>query len=414
MEISADGSSKSKTKSKTKSVVMDMNSDNISMSDLELLANKKKVTKQELLVSDIVSDKNVSDKNVSDKKVSEKKSSRKPSVKRERNYSTTNSDTTLNTSAYQKEKQRKINKENKNEKIRFQKNDLLYKISQLNQRGNVSQLRLDMNCSLEEIEKEYNRIKNNKQAEVAVGLCKKGLLLGVQGFELLNNKFDPLGIDLDGWGESMSYSMENQDYDEVLCELYEKYKGKETWSPEARLVMLILGSAFMFSVTKKMSNMDMGSNSFLGNIMNKFMNSQQQPQQAPPQFQQPSQTPPQFHQPQFQQNIPQQFQQQFQQQHVPQFQVPQFHQQFQPQDLISNDSDKLPSRFKGPNNAFDTPDTIDLTNIMRKMDENQKYNSKDQLLEEPTENPSEKIIRQKQRGRPAATKKKQTRGVVAT
>lgn len=413
MEISADGSSKSKTKSKTKSVVMDINSDNISMSDLELLANKKKVTKPELLVSDIISDKNV----VSEKKVSsEKKSSRKPSVKKERNYSTS-SNTTLNTTDYQKEKQRKINKENKNEKIRFQKNDLLYKIAQLNQRGNVSQLKLDMNCSLDEIEKEYNRIKNNKQAEVMVGLCKKGLLTGVQVFEFLNNKFDPLGIDLDGWGESMSYSMENQDYDEVLRELYEKYKGKESWSPEARLVMLILGSAVMFSVTKKMSNMDMGSNSFLGNIMNTFMNGQQKPQAPPPpqfqqqpQFQQP---PQQFQQPPQQFSQQQQFQQQpqFSQQQVPQFQVPQFHQQFQPQQFQqsneSEDSDKLPSRLKGPSNRFDTPDTIDLTNIMKKMDQNKYANSV-----EESEKPSEKVIKQKPRGRPA-TKKKTTRGIVA-
>jgi hypothetical protein len=413
MEISNDGSSKSKTKSKTKSVVNDINSDNISMSDLELLANKKKVTKPELLVSDIISD-----KNISEKKISEKKSSRKPSIKK-RDYTTSSSDTTLNTTAYHKEKQRKINKENKDEKIRFQKNDLLYKISQLNQRGNVSQLKLDMNCSLEEIEKEYNRIKNNKQAEVMVGLCKKGLLLGVQGFEFLNNKFDPLGIDLDGWGESMSYSMENQDYDEVLRELYEKYKGKETWSPEARLVMLILGSAVMFSVTKKMSNMDMSSNSFLGNIMNKFMNGQpqKQPPSSPQQNPQFQQQVPQFQQQQ-QQQVPQfqpqpqvpQFQQQFQ---VPQFQVPQFHQQFQSQqfqqnDITSNDSDKLPSKLKGPSNRFDTPDTIDLTNIMRKMDENRYANSIDDI---ETDKPSEKVIKQKPRGRPA--NKKKTRGIVA-
>ena len=423
MEVSNAPSSKSKSRSKKDqvSVVVDINSDNISMSDLELLANKKKTNKPELLVSDIISEK------VPVASVSAKPSSRKPSPKKERKYSdnnntstNTDSDDTLNTSAYQKEKQRKINKENKNEKIRFQKNKLLYDISQLNQKGNVSQLKLDMNCSLEEIEREYNRIKSNKQAEVMVGLCKKGLLLGVQGLEFINNKFDPLGVDLDGWGESMSYSMENQDYDEVLRELYEKYKGKETWSPEARLVMLILGSAVMFSVTKKMSNMDTGPNSFLGNIMNGFMNQQpkQQPQpqfqqQVPPQFQQ--QVPPSFNPyrksgPQFQQ--PQQVPPQFQQ--VPQ---PQFHQQFfQPTRQDSrhqesdNDSDKLPSKLNGPNNTFDTPDTIDLANIMKKMDENKYTNSIDQLLEE-TEEPVEKVIKAKPRGRPA--NKKKSRGVVA-
>ena len=430
MEISNGSSIKSKSKGKTKSIVVDDQSDNLPMSDLELLANKKKINKPpEIPVADILSA----------KVESEKKSSRKPSkrsYKKSSNTTSSSNMTTVNTSDYQKDKARKINKENKNEKIRFQKNKLLYDIAQMNIRGNVSQLKLDMNCSLEEIEREYNRIKTNKQAEIVVGLCKKGLLLGVQGLEALNTNFDPLGIDLVGWSESMNYSMENRDFDDVLQELYEKHKGKETWSPEARLVMLILGSAVMFSVTKKMSNMDTGPNSFLGNILSGFMNkpppTQPPPQfnQQPPQFnQQPPQfTPPQFHQPppQFTQQhpfrVPQQHQHQHQQHQFPQGHQPQ--QQFIPtpfdlnqvhnnrnnETMSDNSSDNQPSKLRGPDNTFDTPDTIDLANIMKKMDKNKNNNNDNELdlLLEETE--VEKVIKSKPRGRPVNKKK---RGIVA-
>lgn len=415
MEISNGSSIKSK-KSKTKSVVDDQ-SDNLPMSDLELLANKKKINKPpEIPVADILSA----------KVESEKKSSRKQrSYKKSSNTTSSSNTTTVNTSDYQKDKSRKINKENKNEKIRFQKNKLLYDIAQMNIRGNVSQLKLDMNCSLEEIEREYNRIKTNKQAEIVVGLCKKGLLLGVQGLEALNTNFDPLGIDLVGWSESMNYSMENRDYDDVLRELYEKYKGKETWSPEARLVMLILGSAVMFSVTKKMSNMDTGPNSFLGNILSGFMNkpTPTQPQQPQfnqnPQFNQGHQRQSQqgqFNQGQSQQGQFNQGQQGFQQESQGQFQqgfkIPtpfelnQMHNNYN-ENVSDNSSDNQPSKLRGPNNTFDTPDTIDLIDIIKKMDKNTNQNKNqvnelDLLLEE-TEQPAEKVIKSKPRGvgRPA-------------
>jgi hypothetical protein len=398
MEISnAISSEKSKSKSQL-NLVIDNNTENISMSDLELLANKNKVNKPELLVSDIISEKKLE----SHRKTSSKSKS-KSKTKKERHY-TTNTTDSLDTTAYQKDKLRKINKENKNEKIRFQKNKLLYDISQLNIKGNVSLLKLDMNSSLDEIEREYNRIKTNKNSEIMVNLCKKGLLIGVQGLEVLNNSFDPLGVDLDGWGESMSYQLENRDFDEVLRELYEKYKGQENVSPEFKLFMLIVGSCVMFGVNKKIKNVNLSdSNNFLGNIINSFMPKQQPPQQqfTQQQFQQPPQQ--QFQQPPQQFNQ-QQFQQQFQQPQFnqQQFQQPpqQFHQQFQQQfqQEKSEDSDTGPSKMLG-----DIPNPADLANIMKKMDANNLDLDLD-TIEIETENQQEKVIKPK-RGRPLAKKK---------
>jgi hypothetical protein len=110
------------------------------------------------------------------------------------------------------------------------------------------------------------------------------LLLGVQGVEMLNTKFDPIGVDLEGWSEAMSYNMDNQDYDEVMGELYEKYKSTGNMSPELKLIFMIISSAAFFTISKKITKMDSPSGvmGFLGNFMNGAK------QQAPPPPQQPS------------------------------------------------------------------------------------------------------------------------------
>jgi len=95
------------------------------------------------------------------------------------------------------------------------------------------------------------------------------LLLSVQGIEMMNTRFDPLGVDLDGWSEAMGYSLENQEYDEVMAELYEKYKGRGQMSPEVKLIFMIISSATMFTISKKITKMDT-SNMFtnlLGNVL---------------------------------------------------------------------------------------------------------------------------------------------------
>ena len=113
-----------------------------------------------------------------------------------------------------------------------------------------------MDCSLEEIKNEFDRVTNAIKVDRSVRFMKKMLLLGVQGVEMLNNKFDPVGVDLDGWSEAMGYSMENEEYDEVMAELCEKYKGRGQMSPELRLVFMIVSSATMFTISKKISKLE--------------------------------------------------------------------------------------------------------------------------------------------------------------
>ena len=226
-----------------------------------------------------------------------------------------------------------------------------------------------MNSSLDEIKNEYERVRSEIQNERSVSFFKRMLLLGVQGIEMMNTKFDPLGVDLDGWSEAMGYSMENQEYDEVMSELYEKYKGRGQMSPEVKLIFMIISSATMFTITKKITKLDSNNafKSFLGGLMggNKGVSIPQQQQQQ-----------------QYQQQQQQQQQQQYQQQQYQQ-------QQYQQQQYIPNPSelrnmrettdtsdDNIPSRMNGPQN-----DNIDIENILKTMNDRKREKEKHEVTE---------------------------------
>jgi hypothetical protein len=262
----------SKDDKKTKeSAGAKVESDDISLSELEVMANKKKIKKH--------SEKSLSEVNpVPDpKEKTDVSSSDNPVTKR-----STSSDSI--DEKRQRRKEKAVKKENKDDAIRKEKSELLYKFSKVNIKGKWSSLKLDMNNSLDEIKNEYERVRSEIQNERSVAFFKRMLLLGVQGIEMMNTRFDPVGVDLEGWSEAMGYSLENQEYDEVLAELYEKYKGSGNMSPEVKLIFMIISSATMFTISKKISAMD-SSNGFMNFIGNMLGSKSGQDQQQHQQFQ---------------------------------------------------------------------------------------------------------------------------------
>jgi hypothetical protein len=110
-----------------------------------------------------------------------------------------------------------------------------------------------MNDSLEDIRNEYERICKEIQVNTSVKFYKTVLSMGCRGIEMLNAQYDPLGIDLEGYGESMTFTVDTPSYDEVLSELAEKYKSMGNVSPELKLVGLLAMSGFGFVASKKMA-----------------------------------------------------------------------------------------------------------------------------------------------------------------
>ena len=142
------------------------------------------------------------------------------------------------------------------EEERKRKTELLNKLNRLESKGYSLTKRFTMDNSLEEIQQEHDRLVDAKNLEASLRFQRQCLMGVVTGAEFMNSKFNPFDWELDGWSESVHENIE--DFDEVFEELYDKYKGRGNMPPEAKLMMSLVGSGFMFHM----------SNSFFRSKMN--------------------------------------------------------------------------------------------------------------------------------------------------
>ena len=134
------------------------------------------------------------------------------------------------------------------QETRMKKIELLRKLSEIKSKGFSLTKEYDFNSSLEEMEYEFELLKSFVDKRNGIKVYKNILLNGVSIMEFLNEKYDPFDFHLEGWGEHMSVEVDS--YDDVLEELYEKYKGTgKSMPPEIKLVLLLVasGSAYHFS-----------------------------------------------------------------------------------------------------------------------------------------------------------------------
>ena len=205
------------------------------------------------------------------------------------------------------------------EEERKKKMDLINKLNRLETKGYSLTKRFTMDNSLEEIQVEFDRLVDAKNLEASLRFQRQCLMGVVTGAEFMNSKFNPFDWELDGWSESVHENIE--DFDEVFEDLYDKYKGRGNMPPEAKLLMSLVGSGFMFHMSNsffrsKMSNMD-PSDIFKANPQLAKQFAQAAAQQAGPGFGNfmgaamgiPQGMPQQMQQ-QMQQQMPQQMQQQ--------------------------------------------------------------------------------------------------------
>lgn len=133
------------------------------------------------------------------------------------------------------------------EQEKQEKMEYLNKIQRLESKGLAPNRRLTMDNTHEEIKQEYNRLVDARNLEGSIRFQRQCLMSVVTGLEWMNNKFDPFDLKLDGWSESVHENQE--DFDEIFEELYDKYKERGKMPPEARLIMALAGSGFMCHVS---------------------------------------------------------------------------------------------------------------------------------------------------------------------
>lgn len=159
---------------------------------------------------------------------------------------------------------------------RMKKIELLRRLSEIKTKGYKLSKEYDFNSSIEEMQYEYDLLKSFAEKRNGIKLYKNILLNVTSAVEFVNEKYDPFDFHLSGWSEHLSYDIDS--YDDVLEDLYEKYKGTgKKMPPEIKLLLLIIASASAFHFTKSQSNtskLNMGSN-ILGNLMNNKKDSSQ-------------------------------------------------------------------------------------------------------------------------------------------
>jgi hypothetical protein len=166
--------------------------------------------------------------------------------------------------------------------IRMRKIELLRRLAEIKQKGYSLSKDYDFNSSIADMEYEYELIKSFADKRNGVKMYKNILLNGVSLIEWLNDKYDPFDFHLQGWGEHMSVEVDS--YDDVLEELYEKYKGTgKKMPPEVKLLLLLAASGAAFHFSKSQSAVP-GLDQVLSKnpeLVSKLLN----PQKAQSQFQ---------------------------------------------------------------------------------------------------------------------------------
>ena len=134
--------------------------------------------------------------------------------------------------------------------IQKEKQDLLFKLNRLQERGMPISRKYTMSSPIEDIRSEFLSLKSQRDIQNSVKFQRKMMMAVVTGVEFMNTKFDPFDIKLDGWSESIHENI--NDYDEIFEELHEKHKEKAKMAPETKLFFSLAGSAFMFHLTQSL------------------------------------------------------------------------------------------------------------------------------------------------------------------
>ncbi|GAX84780.1 hypothetical protein CEUSTIGMA_g12201.t1 [Chlamydomonas eustigma] len=136
------------------------------------------------------------------------------------------------------------------EQISSMKREILYQLERIEAKGVRLPRRFTMADPLDEMKAELDRLKLDREIDLSVRFQRKMLMACVTGIEMLNGRFDPFSVRLQGWSDSMHESID--DYDDVFEELYLKYRGSAKMAPELKLMMMVGGSGLMFHLSATM------------------------------------------------------------------------------------------------------------------------------------------------------------------
>lgn len=160
------------------------------------------------------------------------------------------------------------------QETRMKKSEMLKKLSEIKSKGYQLSKDYGFDSSLDEMEYEYDLLKSFADKRNGVKLFKNGLLQAISVIEFLNDKYDPFDFQLSGWGEHTSVEVDS--WEDVLEEIYDKYKGTGKGMPcEIKLLYLLIASASAFHFSKSQGSKMLGLDSVLAanpGLLSKIIN----------------------------------------------------------------------------------------------------------------------------------------------
>ena len=133
--------------------------------------------------------------------------------------------------------------------MRRKKRAMIKKMEEWSSKGLLSNYsNYNMDSAFDEVEDEYETALEDKRKKDSVKLQGWWFTTLINSLEYANSAFDPFGVNLDGWGETLNEDLDS--YDEIFGELHEKYKGGKM-APELNLLLRIGFSAAVTNFTNK-------------------------------------------------------------------------------------------------------------------------------------------------------------------
>lgn len=140
---------------------------------------------------------------------------------------------------------------------RQRKMEIYDRLIQIKTKGIELSGNYSMNSSYEELLMEYELQKNKLSKKHGTAIAKNFFKTAIYGLEMLNKEYDPFGLELDGFSEQINMDMDEPEsgYDDVLGEIYEKYRGRgKQLEPELRLLLMIGGSAASIHMSNRFNS----------------------------------------------------------------------------------------------------------------------------------------------------------------
>jgi len=139
----------------------------------------------------------------------------------------------------------KLNDREKRRKKRM----MLKKLEEWYEKGLIKHnSHLTMESAYEEVEDDYETALEDKRKKDSIKLQGWWFMTFVNSMEYANAVFNPFDLNLDGWGEQVSEDLDS--YEEIFCELHDKYKGGKL-APEISLLLRVAFSAAVLNFSNK-------------------------------------------------------------------------------------------------------------------------------------------------------------------